>query len=256
MTTLTFLKQDQAFTYDDFNRPRKVAQHLRELTESSPAISVLRKSGEPEVQCVLVSKAWWDEKFAAYAVANPFSFSETKISDSYAGKNFSKIVNFLRGRAETKDLVRSIVDQGLGPKDFKVFAVIDSAAFYKDDSGEVPMEPPTQVVGTILGYVLHPAHYGALSSAPALTLYVGTGDGVISSTGLHYSGAVAEIISVVATSPTTFTVTGSMSGALGLLTTGALFDSPQIALQIEVGATPFIPGDAFTITSVVSPPLD
>ena len=254
MTTVTLLKQDGTYIYEDFRNPRRTAQHLRELTTANPSYSVKRQSNDLKPQLVIVSKAWWDAKALAYASANGFSYSSTTISDSFLAKNFSSIADLMQGRAQTQALVRKVTDQGLSHKDFKVFTVVDSSKFYKDDSDVIKLENSTAVAGNAIGYVLHPAHFAALSAAPTATTFAGAGNGTMV-TGLHHSGAVAEIITVTATSPTSFTVAGSVSLAMGTLTVGVLFESPQVELLITAGTTPFAAADFFTITSIVVPPM-
>jgi hypothetical protein len=254
MTTVTLLKQDGIYIYDDFKNPRKAAQHLRELTAAIPSYSVKRKSNDTKFQLVLVSKAWWDAKILASASGNSFSFSETIITDDFLAKNFSTIADLIQGRAQTQALLRKVTDQGLSHKDFKVFTVVDSSKFYKDDSDVIKLENSTAVKGNAIGYVLHPAHFAALSATPTATTFAGAGNGTLVS-GLHHSGAVAEIITVTATSPTSFTVAGSVSLAMGVLTVGVLFESPQIEILITAGSTPFAAADLFTITSIVVPPM-
>lgn len=64
------------------------------------------------------------------------------------------------------------------------------------------------------------------------------------------SGAVAEIISVEFTSATDFTVSGSVSGALGTGTVGSAFADflNHISFTISAGSTAFEIGDEFQIT--------
>jgi len=255
MTTVTLLKQDGTYIYEDFKNARKAAQHLRELTTANPSYSVKRMSNDTKYQLVLVSKAWWDEKAAAYASENPFSYSNTTITDDYLANNFSTIADLIQGRAQTPALLRKVTDQGLSHKDFKVFTVVDSSKFYKDDSNVIKFENSTAVAGSAIGYVLHPAHFAALSATGTATTYAGTGDGTITTLGLHHSGAIAETITATALTATTFEIEGSVSGILGVLTTGVLFESAQLELLIDVGTTAFVAGDLFTITSIVVPAM-
>lgn len=74
-----------------------------------------------------------------------------------------------------------------------------------------------------------------------------TGNGTVGSL-LGKANAPSEVITLVATSATSFTVTGSLSGSLGVATVGTPFTSAIINLTITAGATPFAAGDNFTIT--------
>jgi flagellar hook protein FlgE len=72
------------------------------------------------------------------------------------------------------------------------------------------------------------------------------GNGTIS--GLGASGStVAQTITLTATSATQFTVTGSVSGALGTATVGSPFSSAQVGFTINEGSTAFAAGDTITV---------
>lgn len=69
---------------------------------------------------------------------------------------------------------------------------------------------------------------------------------------VNYSGgaaSVAESFTLTATSPTTFSVVGSTSGALGTATVGQAFDTAQLKLTVQVGATAFAVGDTFSLVT-------
>jgi len=83
------------------------------------------------------------------------------------------------------------------------------------------------------------------AGAPA---YTGTGNGVMSAVTAG-AASVAETITMTATSATTFSVVGSVSGALGTATVGTPFTSGQIGFTIAAGSTPFVATDAFTVAT-------
>jgi len=84
--------------------------------------------------------------------------------------------------------------------------------------------------------------------------FSGTGDGIIS--GLRGGPAsTAETITLTALDATHFSVTGSVSGALGVATVGTAFTSNQIGFTINNGDTPFEAGDTFTVATT-PPPLN
>jgi flagellar hook-associated protein 2 len=91
------------------------------------------------------------------------------------------------------------------------------------------------------------------TGATGTPAYSGTGDGTISNlTGGPSS--VAETFTIAATDSTHFTVTGSVSGAIGTATVGTPFTSDQIGFTISQGGTDFQAGDTFTV-STMPPPL-
>lgn len=82
-------------------------------------------------------------------------------------------------------------------------------------------------------------------------VYTGTGNGLI--TGLIGTGAsVQEAITVTLTGATTFSVSGSVTGAMGTGTVGTPFSHARVAFTVTAGATAWVSGD--TITFVMTPP--
>jgi flagellar hook protein FlgE len=78
--------------------------------------------------------------------------------------------------------------------------------------------------------------------------FTGTGNGTM--TGLAGGAStVAETITATAIDATHFSVSGSVSGALGAATVGTAFSSGQIGFTINAGSTAFVAGDAFTVTT-------
>ena len=78
--------------------------------------------------------------------------------------------------------------------------------------------------------------------------FVGAGTGDL----VNYTGtasSVAETFTLTATSATTFSVVGSVSGALAPVTVGAPYSNAKIALTISNGSTPFSVGDKFYIST-------
>jgi hypothetical protein len=88
---------------------------------------------------------------------------------------------------------------------------------------------------------------GAAAAAAAAVADAGnTGNGTIGAlTGR--TGARTQTITLTATDATHFTVTGSVSGALGVATSGVAFTSSQVNFTHTAGITPHIAGDKFTI---------
>ena len=82
-------------------------------------------------------------------------------------------------------------------------------------------------------------------------VYTGTGNGLI--TGLIGTGAsVQETITVTLTGATTFSVSGSVTGAMGTGTVGTPFSHARVAFTVTAGGTAWVSGD--TITFVMTPP--
>jgi hypothetical protein len=77
--------------------------------------------------------------------------------------------------------------------------------------------------------------------------FTGTGNGDL----INYigkTGTVAQTLTITATSSTSFTVVGSISGSLGTATAGVNFTSAQADFRINAGTTAFVAGDKFTLT--------
>lgn len=87
----------------------------------------------------------------------------------------------------------------------------------------------------------------ANGSAFGLT-YAGTGNGAL--TGYKGgSASVAEVFTITATSSTTFSVVGSVSGALASATVGTPYTGTKIQFTISAGGTAFVAGDVFTLNT-------
>ena len=76
-----------------------------------------------------------------------------------------------------------------------------------------------------------------------------TGNGTVGSL-VGKARAPSEVITLTALTPTTFSVVGSLTGALGTATVGTPFTSAVINLTITAGGSAFVAGDNFTITVV------
>lgn len=83
--------------------------------------------------------------------------------------------------------------------------------------------------------------------------YSGVGNGTITSVS-GGSGGVAQTITITAIDATHFSVTGSVSGALGAATAGTPFTSDAINFTLAAGSTAFQAGDSFTVATT-APPL-
>jgi phage tail sheath protein FI len=90
-------------------------------------------------------------------------------------------------------------------------------------------------------------------------VFVGSGDGQIFEPGVQspvgvavdQDTAVEEVWSMTAINPTTFAVSGSISGAQGTASVGSVYDNGIISFKIDFpSTTPFALGDRFTVSLV------
>ena len=94
------------------------------------------------------------------------------------------------------------------------------------------------------GYYLSIGVTEFVSSTP---YYSGAGNGTISDIGINQSLATAQNWAVTATSSTTFSVVGSVTGTQSPATVGTLYTTPDgISFTITAGSTAFTIGDEFT----------
>ncbi len=78
--------------------------------------------------------------------------------------------------------------------------------------------------------------------------YVGTGNGTL--TGYKGgSASVAETFTLTATSSTTFTVVGAVSGALSNATVGTPYTGTKVQFALTAGGTALVAGDVFTLST-------
>lgn len=78
--------------------------------------------------------------------------------------------------------------------------------------------------------------------------FAGVGTGTLTA----YKGgtaSVAETFTITATSPTTFTVNGSISGALSNATVGTAYTGTKVQFLISAAGTAFVSGDVFTLST-------
>lgn len=248
MTTITLNKDDGIFIYEDYLKGR-AALRIKELSTTIPSQSI-KRSSNGLTEAVLVSEVWYSAKIAAFAAVSAATFSSAAElrDDDFMGSNLSLMIDLIRGRKQVKSRCTKLVNEGITQQSFKSYDLIEKKAFWVDNSNQITLEPTTKNGGVTKAFLLHPAEYAALSGAPVTTTYAGTGDGTISSV-LHPGAAVAETITLTATSATDFTVVGSVTGAMGSLTVGTAFVTDQITIDITAGGTPFVATDEFVITS-------
>ena len=85
--------------------------------------------------------------------------------------------------------------------------------------------------------------------------YVGIGNGVLSGISAASSQVKAQTITITMTSATTFNVTGTMSGHVGIGNVGSAFNSTIVSFNLADGLINFVSGDrfSFSLTYAASP---
>ena len=94
---------------------------------------------------------------------------------------------------------------------------------------------------------------GAPAVLSASIVFNGIGNGSISSITAASSQVEPQTISVTFTSPSTFTVTGSLNGYIGAGAVGIGFTSTVVDFMVTDGLTPFAIGDKFMFSMVYVP---
>lgn len=78
--------------------------------------------------------------------------------------------------------------------------------------------------------------------------YNGIGNGTLTNVTAADNTVKPQLISVVFTTPTTFSVSGEKSGHLGTGTVGSPFTGTKVSFNIAAGSVPFSAGDMFTFS--------
>lgn len=235
MGTQTILKNDGIFVVDDYKKKR-AAQRLSELaTDLSHQI---RRNVASDVEAVMVAPS-------VLAVSGKtLDANMEKVADDSLSDNIDKHLDLILGREQVKSRLDLIEAQDLDAK-FKAYQYINTKSYSIDGEalGDV-------VRAYLISKTAYDLFTGITVGTPA---YVGTGDGTLDSfeyiVGVN---SVAEDITLTATSATEFAVAGSVSGALGTLTVGTLFESSLVKALITAGGTPFQAGDEFTISITIA----
>jgi len=160
MTTITILKQQGLYVYDDYYRAKAILR-IRELNDTNPVQKIYRSRTSIHAEAILVNPYWYNLK----SPASPLPIEIETVSDDYLSVNLSSMVNILLGRPETTAQTRMIVDEGPSQTQFKVYALIQTKEFFHDGSTVVPYEdtPPVKTGGNILAYLISPDLYIAIA---------------------------------------------------------------------------------------------
>ena len=86
--------------------------------------------------------------------------------------------------------------------------------------------------------------------------FTGTGNGTMGSVAINTRTAVVETWTVVATSATNFTVTGSVSGAKAAATVGTPYTNGILSFTITAGGVAFTAGATFTVAVTNAAPAN
>lgn len=122
--------------------------------------------------------------------------------------------------------------------------------------------PDTSVVPARFMFYGDPSIGVTVASAGAPS-FTGTGNGTVTSVAVFngFGGTKTETITIACVGQTAgnvFSVTGSLTGPMGVISIAALaastanFVSGQIAFTLTQGATQFVVGDSFTVATVAS----
>ena len=248
MTTKTILKHGLIYIYEDYKDGR-AARRINELTDIGQAIY---RSPFGTMKAILLKKSWWDARVAAYtAVKAPLLSLVGEVrDDDYMGKNLSFMVDLIRGNPQVISREKVIISEGTTAKGIKTYFLTKTKKYYIDPNPLI-LEDSTRRGGDISAVLTHPGLYNFLNTAPVATVYVGAGNGIIGGVMGTPGGTITEVFTILAINPTTFSVTGTVSGFIGNATVGTQFVSPQILFLITAGGVPFVAGDKFTVTTKV-----
>ena len=253
MATVTLLKHnDGIYTYSDYAGPAKASGTLAALAASSVPYQAIRRRKDTPVDAYLVQASWYQAKLASFSAVNASLFATNVVpkTDDFLGGNLSKMVNLILGQAEVPEQIKETIDQGFTAKAFLVYEITNTALVNLDPKALV-QDSDISFGGSAKAYLIHPAHYNALSAAPQASGFAGTGDGSIAV--FQYPGfAIAETLTATCTATAvgggTFAIVGSTGGAYGNATVGSTFSCPVLDLSIEAGSVDYALNDVFTIT--------
>lgn len=123
--------------------------------------------------------------------------------------------------------------------------------------GQVYYDPQQRLVfawnGTVwLPTTAHTAITGEVDPQANLRVYgstySGVGDGLLTATAVGTSAIESQVWTVMAVTPTVFTVTGSTLGIKPSATVGVPYSNGWLSFLLEPGVAPFMPGDSFSVT--------
>jgi len=122
---------------------------------------------------------------------------------------------------------------GSGITDFNVTHYVPVFSVYKPDELVVTVDGVYQIYG--VDFTVNNATNVSFS---------GAGNGVFTP---YSAGSASETFTMTATSSTTFSVVGSVSGSIGTATVGTDFTNSAVSFVINAGGTAFVSGDVFTM---------
>ena len=252
--TVTLLKSDGIFVYEDYTK-EKVALRLKELLLD--VYHPIRRTSNGGVVAYLVSKNWYDTQVAAFLAAPAPIFESVmlEITDDFLASNLSVLIDLVNGKAQIPELTSKVANEGFTADHLKLFKVIDTKGF-QEVYNETDLAVGQPVIGgNAEAYLINPKYFTYLSTVvPVATTYAGVGNGALSDVFGHPGNTLSETITLtcIAAVPNggTFSVVGSVSGALANANVGVMYDSSVVSFLINDGAADFLAGDAFVITMI------
>ena len=247
MGTVTLSKFSRIFSYQDF-MGQKTARRLAEMSEVG-VLPVYRTSVSAHPAIYMVSSQWFDGQITTYAKdqATMPAYFMTSLAEEALSRDFSSLVDISLARNQVESLT-SKTNQ-LGPIHTQYMNLgFYSTKNFKED-GNYPLNSAgMNKFGANLAYMLNPAYYALLAATPA-GAYAGTGNGSISQ--FTPSKGVLESFTLTCTAAAlhggTFSVTGSVSGALPPAIVNVPYSNPHVSFTILGGSVDFIVGDTMVL---------
>jgi Zn-dependent metalloprotease len=179
---------------------------------------------------------------ASYVIANlsgPDNWNTQKVFEIYAAANENYWTELSDFEDASCGVLNATVDAGYDPDPVRL--AFQSVGVFCDDTSIILDKDNDEMSD----------RWEAAQIPPLATLnaiFTGAGNGTL--TNLSSASYSTETWTITATSPTEFSVVGSISGAETPATVGEFYSNGYIAFKINVGTTSFIVGDTFTVAVV------
>lgn len=250
---ITLLKNVGFWVYDALLGGRAELR-LKELTTFDyGSMPIRRSSATPNVAYLMSASAYESAAATLAAAMSPLPAQKLEAhSDDYLGNNVSKLMDLIQGKAQTAAQISEVIADGQTNLLYASFSFYDTKKYYRDEQGQTEnINTAIPQKGDVVGYLVHPDVYAALSASPAAGTYTGTGNGTMTNI-VKVPGAAAQTVTVTCTAAVanggTFSVVGSVSGALASATVGVPYSSAIISFLLNDGSVDFHVGDHFVIT--------
>jgi hypothetical protein len=247
--TITLLKNDGRWVYSDYSGPERAQLRLADL-QTDLRHDIMRTYSTPLkpelVVAILLSADYYNSILQPWQVANAPTpaMNLAVVPDDYLGNNLSLMANYIQGKAQTPDQALQTANLGLSVNGYVGYEMIDTQIW------EEVQDNSALKGGKAKAYLVHPDWLNFVLTAVITSgSYVGVGNGTLSGVQSVPANAVAETITITALSASSFSVVGSVSGALPNAAVGVPYSSSVILFQINAGSVAFSAGDAFVITA-------